>query len=315
MLAIGFFDNEVGMELRQLATFRAVATTLSFTRSASALGYAQSSVTAQIQALEEELSVRLFDRLGSRVVLTEAGRRMLPFAERILDMADAARLALSESEEPAGPLAICAPETLWTYRLPSLLRKLQSDYPGISLALRPSHGSMLDNDLRRMIIDGMVDVAFVLEEPFRTTGLEVEPLLIEPLQILAAPTHPLAGTTRVSPADLEGERLLLTEVGCGYRAMFERTLLAAGVRPMGVLEFSSVEAIKQCLMAGLGVAVLPAIAAEAEVAQGRLAVLRWTERDFQVSTQMIWHKDKWLSPTLRTFLDCARSVITPRALA
>lgn len=297
------------MELRQLQTFRAVATTLSFTRSATALGYAQSSVTAQIQALEEELAVRLFDRLGTRVVLTDAGRRLLPYAEKLLNLADAARLAVSGNEEPAGSLAISATDTLWTYRLPALLRHFQSEYPGVSLALRPSRSGTLDSDLRQSISEGTVDVAFVLEEPFSATGLEVEPLMVEPLFVLAAPAHPLSRSDRVRPIDLAGEQLLLTEVGCGYRGMFERTLVAAGVRPTGVLEFNSVEAIKQCLMAGLGIAVLPAVVAQTEVTQGRLVALRWSEPDFQVSTQMVWHKDKWMSPALLSFLDCARSAL------
>src|SRR5688572_33360569 len=98
------------VELRQLETFRAVATGLSFTRAAAALGYAQSSVTAQIQALEAELGARLFDRLGRRIALTDAGERLLEYADRLLTLAAEARAALVDGAEPAGTLTVGAPE-------------------------------------------------------------------------------------------------------------------------------------------------------------------------------------------------------------
>src|SRR5690606_16915793 len=105
------------MELRQLRTFQRVATTLSFTRAAEELGYAQSSVTAQVRSLEDELSVRLFDRLGRQVSLTDAGQRLLEYATRLLNLAEEARLAVTESGEPSGQLVVAAPETLSSYRL------------------------------------------------------------------------------------------------------------------------------------------------------------------------------------------------------
>src|SRR2546421_3651462 len=105
------------MDLRQLNTFRLVATTLSFTRAAAALSYAQSSVTAQIQSLEDELGVQLFDRLGRRVALTDAGLRLLRYADRLLDLAEEARAAVADGGDPLGSLCISAPETLCIYRL------------------------------------------------------------------------------------------------------------------------------------------------------------------------------------------------------
>src|SRR5436305_2708758 len=112
------------MELRQLETFRMVAGQLSFTRAATALGYAQSSVTAQIQALESELGVALFDRLGRHVALTESGQRLLEYAERLLSLAEEARTALADGAEPTGTLTVGAPETALTYRLPRVLQRL-----------------------------------------------------------------------------------------------------------------------------------------------------------------------------------------------
>jgi DNA-binding transcriptional LysR family regulator len=298
------------MDLRQLATFRMVATTLSFTRAAAALNYVQSSVTAQIQALEEELGVPLFDRLGKRVALTDAGKRLLWYAEKLLTLADEARVAVTSDTEIMGTLTISAPETLCTYRLPALLRQMRERFPGVRLLFRP----LPPIELRRSVVEGLIDVAFLLDVPFQAGGLTVEPLIYEPLVLIAPANHRLACAGAVHPADLEGEPVLLTEAGCAYRRLFERSLSRAGVYPASTLEFGSVEAIKQCVMAGIGLSVLPAIVAAADIAQGRLVTLNWTEPGFGVLTQMAWHRDKWQSPALSAFLAMSRELLcTPQA--
>lgn len=293
------------MELRHLATFRTLATTLNFTRAAVLLGYAQSSVSAQIQELEADLGVRLFERLNKRIMLTDEGYRLLVYAEKLLDLAEEARSALSTTEQPAGAVTISAPETLCTYRLPPLLQRFRATFPQIQVHFRP----LPVPDLRRSVLEGRVDVAFVLEEPLRATGLIVEPLLRERLLVLAPPDHPLAHSTRVTPADIEGEPVLLTEVGCSYRNLFKRALSGVGVYPTTNLELTSVEAIKQCVMLGMGITVLPEVAVQQEVTQGRLVALPWSEPNFEVVTQMLWHRDKWQSLALKSFLSLTREIL------
>ena len=195
------------MELRQLETFKAVAANLSFTRAASALGYAQSSVTAQVQVLEAELGVRLFDRLGRRIVLTDAGERLLAYADRILGLAEEARAALADGAEPAGSLTVGAPETVMTYRLPRLLQQFRGRFPRVRLVFRPTPNA----ELQRAIAEGSLDVGFGLGEPILAHGLSVELLGADALAVVAPPGHPLASAERVAPADLQRETLLLGE--------------------------------------------------------------------------------------------------------
>jgi DNA-binding transcriptional LysR family regulator len=299
------------VDLRQLATFQAVATTLSFTRAALALNYAQSSVTAQIQALEEELGVPLFDRLGRRVALTAAGQRLLVYAGRILTLADEARDAVAGDREPSGPLTVCVSETLTTYRLPPLLRTLRERYPKVRLLVRVLPVADIVPALR----DGALDAALLLSEDAQPADMRAEPLLREPLLVVASPSHPLAQAASVSPADLDGEPLLLTETGCSYRARFERMLAQSGARPDSTLEFGSVEAIKQCVMAGMGIAVLPRMAVRAEIERGQLAALRWSEPDFAVTTHLLWRAGKWHSPALAAFFALARELLADPAYA
>lgn len=295
--------------MRQLRTFRAVATTLSFTRAAAELGYVQSSVTAQIQALERELGVPLFDRLGRRVVLTDAGRRLLEYAGRIMELEERARAEVSGNEEPSGSLTISATETHCTYRLPPVLSGYRTRYPAVRLVLRPSPVGALDAGLRRDLAEGVVDLTFVLEEPIGPVeNLVVEPLVAEPALVVAPLDHPLADKPEVDAADLQGEAILLTEEGCAYRRLFQQALSRTTVHGATILEFSSVEAIKQCAIAGTGIAVLSAVSVQKELAEGRLVELPWTGPSFGVVTQMVRHRDKWLSPALNSFLELTREL-------
>jgi DNA-binding transcriptional LysR family regulator len=292
------------VEHRQLRIFRVLARTLSFTRAAAELGYVQSNVTAQVQALERELGVRLFDRLGRRVVLTDAGRVLLRYAEKILDLSEEAREAVTGGGEPAGTLMVGAAPSLSAYRLPRLLRSFGARFPRVRLSFRPTPHA----ELGSRVAHGSLDVAFLMAEV----------LSEEPLVVLAPPDHPLAGSARVAPADLEGEQILLTEPGCNYRLMFESELEEAGTTPSAALEFDGVEAVKQCVAAGMGFAMLPAVTVEAELERGEVAALRWAGREHAIPVQMIRHKDKWVSPALAAFLEISRETISvdkPRAVA
>jgi DNA-binding transcriptional LysR family regulator len=303
------------LELRQVRTFRVVAEELSFSRAAARLGYVQSSVSAQVAALERELGVRLFDRLGRRISLTEAGSVMLTYSRELLILAGEAREAVvdagADAGEVTGALTVSAPETLLTYRLPRLLATFHERHPKVRLSVRPSAIGRLVGSMRRAVDEGRVDVAFVLDGAVEAAGLLVEPLIGEGVTVIAPSDHVLVSSASVAPQDLSGESVLLPEApesGCAYRGQFERQLGERGVVPQERMEFQSIEAVKQCVAAGMGVSVLISVAVEAEIEDGRLAALRW-EEPFEVFTQMVWHEKRWKSPALRAFLETAREVL------
>jgi DNA-binding transcriptional LysR family regulator len=299
------------MEFRQLATFRMVAETLSFSRTAQALNYVQSSVTAQIQALEEELGVRLFDRLGKRVALTDAGARLLPYAEKLLNLSEEARGVVVGGAIPTGTLTITAPETICTYCLPEVLRRFRKRYPQVRLMFRP--GSFADT--RRSVSEGEVDVGFVIDEPQTSSALHIEVLAPAPLHLLVSPDHHLAGRTEVRSLELENEQFLLTEAGCAYRNLLERGLNEAGLRIFTHLAFEGIESIKQCTIAAMGIAFLPAMTVRHELETGSLVTLNWENQQFSAVVQMLWHKDKWLSPALHAFLEIAREALQSQEMS
>jgi DNA-binding transcriptional LysR family regulator len=158
----------------------------------------------------------------------------------------------------------------------------------------------------------------VLDEPLaertQSADLAVETLVAEEVSVVAPTSHALASSSAVLVHDLRGETVLLPEApesGCAYRGQFERQLGSAGVVPPKKMEFQSIEAVKQCVAAGMGVSVLPSVAVDAELKVGTLAALRWSE-PFEVLTQMSWHEARWMSPALRAFLEAAREVFSAR---
>ncbi|RIX52159.1 LysR family transcriptional regulator [Paenibacillus nanensis] len=292
------------MELRQLNTFCTVASTLNFSRAAEALNYVPSNVTMQIKALEDELGVRLFDRLGKQLVLTAAGKSFLFHVQSVLNKLDEARGAVHDSEHLSGTLTISANEVLCAYRLPAVFRLFRSRHPGVRLIFH----SVANQHLKQALFEGTADVVFMLDERIRSSGLAVEPLVEETFRLFAAPDHPLAARTALQLEDFHGEVFLTNAKGCTYRTMFDRGFEKEGIDSITYLEFQNAEAIKQCAMAGIGIAFLPEITVKAEVERGELVALPWHIPDLRVYTQMLWHKDKWLSPIMLSFIEAAREV-------
>jgi DNA-binding transcriptional LysR family regulator len=300
------------MELRELAAFREVARQLSFSQAATRLGYVQSTISAQIQSLERDLGTQLFDRLGRSVSLTDAGRALLPHAEQMLELASSAQADVAQTMaregELAGTITVSAPESLLTYRLPAVLSRFRALAPAVTIDLKPTPIGRFRGSARRAVAEGLVDVAFVLDTPLRIPGFRAEPLAREDISVIAAPNHPLAATKRAGPRDLDGEVVLLPEApdsGCAYRGQFERQLADGHVTPRDSLEFASIETVKQCVVAGMGVSALLSVAVDADVAAGNLVRLAWGE-PFEVYTQVVWNERRSLTPAMIAFVESAR---------
>ncbi|MEW5773887.1 MAG: LysR family transcriptional regulator [Thermodesulfobacteriota bacterium] len=290
------------MDLTHLQTFLAVAGRLSFRRAAEALHYAPSTVSAQVKALEEELGAALFERLGRRVLLTEAGRRLLPHARRMADLAAEARSCLGAGGAAPGELCVRISETLGLHCLPAVLARFRRGFAAVRLTLLTASGLGLGRDLRQ----GATDLALILGEADLDPGLSVEVLGRAHLRVMAAPGSDLAGRGRVGAAGLAGRDLVLTPHVWGLRRGLEQAILAAGVRPSGVVECGSLELVKRCVAAGLGVGFAPDFALEAEAARGELEALDWADGRLDVPVLLARNADRDPSPAARAFTAAAR---------
>ncbi|WP_262704353.1 MULTISPECIES: LysR family transcriptional regulator [Streptomyces] len=292
------------MELKHLNTYLTVARHMSFTRAAQELDYVQSSVTAHIKALETDLGVPLFERLGRRVTFTDAGRELLPHAQQLIHQAERARDAVqgigADPRTLRGTLRIAAPESLCAHLLPPVLRALMDQFP----LLRVTFGPADRNSLLTSLGDGTLDAGFLLEERLTAPMATAELLARQELTLITHPAHPLLKRSSVHTADLAHETLLLIEAGCAQRDVMERELHQAAIQP-ATMEFVSIEALKRCAAAGLGIALLPQAAVSGELIRGEVAALPWSTKPV-LGIHYLIHKDRRPTTVLTTLADLAR---------
>ncbi|MDT8900004.1 LysR family transcriptional regulator [Anaeroselena agilis] len=291
------------MEFRQLKTFAAIAQLGSFVQAADALGYAQSTITNHVQTLESELGVRLFERLGHRVILTAQGKTLLPYAEQVIKLTAEAAKVVDDPAIPQGALTIGTNESLGAYRLPAVLKEYRAAYPKVELILKFVNCDVIFDDLRK----GKIDVGVIINNKVREDDLVAETICQEQMLFLAAPDHPLARQETAGPDDLARACVILTETGCSYRLTMEKIFKDSRATPQSTLEASSIETIKQLIMLGLGISMLPRFTVEKELSEGRIRAIRWGGPIPDYTVQLLYHKDKWLSPSLGAFLQTVRS--------
>jgi DNA-binding transcriptional LysR family regulator len=287
------------VELKALRTFREVATTLNFTRAAERLNYAQSAVTAQIQALERELGQPLFRRLGRRVELTAAGTTLERYAARMTDL-EAEALHALRSEVRAETLRIGTAESLCTYRLPAIVQALRKRHPDVNIVVEVSECGLVRDGL----LAGRHDVGLFIDDRRNYEGLTTHDFGPEEFVLIAQHGSPLEGKSTIRPHDLADETVLVLEPTCSYRVALETFLARAGRRRSATLEFNSIEAVKQCVTAGIGVALLPRFTLERELAAGAYAVLPIALHT-NLSIVLSYRNDKWLTPAIAAFAELA----------
>ncbi|SFM33869.1 DNA-binding transcriptional regulator, LysR family [Gracilibacillus orientalis] len=270
------------MELRHLITFKTIVDVDGFKKAADKLGYAQSSVTAHIKELEEELEKPLFDRLGRKTILTQAGRDFYPYAIEIIDLYAKSKSVVSEGEEPSGPLTIGASESLMVHWLPELIMEFAQKYPKVELTLK----SLQYENLTSQLKSGDIDIAMLVEMPhWQVNELQIDQIREERLCFITS------GDKR--------ERMLVTEYRCGWRPIIEDYIKKTDTS-MSRIELPSLEAIKKSVMCGLGVSMLPYFVVKDELNKGKLEEIKQSISQLGIYTAV--HKDKWLSKNMKAFL-------------
>ena len=248
------------MELRHLEYFVAVAEELSFTRASRRLHVVQSGVSSAIQGLERELGAALFDRDRHRVTLTEAGRALLPEARATLAAAQAAADAVAETTAGLrGTLSIGTMISIGPVGLPVLLGRFHEQHPGVLVKLRVMPGGSAE--LASEVISGGLDLALLTLPGEAPAGLAVRPLAQEPLMLVCAAKHPLAGKTSVPLEALAEEAFIDFPAGWGTRAIVDRAFAAAGIDRQVSFEVGDYATAAGLAGNGLGVAFVPTSAA------------------------------------------------------
>lgn len=290
------------MNLKHLQTFLTLSEIKNFTKTADYLHYAQSNVTTQIQQLEEELNVKLFERIGKSVTLTSEGEDLIPYANKILALTKDIRLKLTGQN--TGRISIGASESICIYRLPEIIKSFQIAYPAVELYLH-----VLDSDDFTPYLDNnMIDLAFILDTKISAPDIRTALQINEAIGLFSIPGHPLAQKPLVSVRDFADQRLILTGKDCCYRKKFESELFHEGITPKIVLETGSLHVIKQTVLSGLGICLLPQLAVQKELDHGTLVKINYLT-NYNISSQLIFHKDKWISQNLNNLITFIQQMI------
>jgi len=289
---------------RRLQVFHAVAKHLSFTRAAETLFMTQPAVTFQIKQLEEQLSTRLFDRAQGRIALTPAGRLAFEYAERILALSTELHTRLKEmGGQAAGLLCIGASMTIGEYVLPQLIGKFKARFPAVVPTLFVGNSEAV----QERVAERTLDLGFIEGDSHLST-LQNEVCCEDELQVVCAPSHPLATQAGALPASLTQYPYISREAGSGTRAVIDRYLQQAGVSPESmdvVVELGSPEALKGLVATGLGFAIMSRVIAAKELQLGQLVQVPLRPpliRNFSV----VYPKERFHSRLVAAFLQFAK---------
>jgi len=266
------------MDLAELRIFTAVVREGGVTRAAERLHRVQSNVTTRIRQLEEKLGTELFIRDGKRLHLTPSGKVLLGYADKLLALADEARTAVHDPR-PRGLFRLGAMESTAAVRLPGPLNRFSRLYPGVTLELRTGNPEVL----ARAILAGELDAAFVAE-PIADAPFEKMSAFVEEPVIVSASTHALIGKNGAPHA------VLVFENGCPHRRRLEQWFARRGEMPKRIIELGSYHAMLGCVLAGMGIALLPESVLATFPERRRLTIHRLPRGENRYETLLIWRK-------------------------
>ena len=287
------------MDSRSLNTFIQVAETNSFTRAGEILGYSQPTISFQIKQLEGELGIQLFDRIGHTVSLTEGGREVLAYAQRICHMMQEMAQGASKKFEPNGNVNIGLADSLCTPMIVNKFAEFREKFPLVSMRLT----SMGTADLYRMLDHNEVDIICTMDEPIYDTTYIMAHEERVAVHFICSVQNPLAQQENVSVEQLLKHSFFLTEKGMSYRRCMDEKLARRGLEIQPALEMSNADLLCKLVEEDAGISFLPDYVTERAVQKGRIVRLKVEDfEDVEVSMQMVYHRNKWVSLPMKAMI-------------
>lgn len=295
------------MEFRNIVTFLKVAELKNFSKAAEKLGYSQSAVTVQIQQLEKELGVSLFERIGKGVALTESGQDFVFYANEILNTTRQAVEAVRNHggrpggrKEITGILRVGSVESVSTALLPGILMAFHRICPKVEIVVHTAKRDALIAEIK----ENSLDLFLTLEKKVEYPGL-VRRLLCEEEIIFIAPEKMVPKTGRIPLKDMVRMPFVLTEQGESYRYELDRVLAEQEFQIRAQLEIGNTETIVHMVEAGFGVSFLPHYSAVKALEEGTVSRVETELLPLSMWLQLYYHKNKWISPQMEAFLSVA----------
>ena len=287
------------MELRNLITFIHVAELGSFTKTAEQLGYSQSTVSFQIKQLEDELGCLLFERINHTITLTERGHELVSYAHSIRTLTEDFKENLNKEDAYSGHIHIVTPDSICEEMITSHYIDFHEKYPSISV--RFSTGDT--THMLEMLDHNEADAIITLDHRMYNKDYVIakeEPLS---MHFVANARSRFAVVKNLSVRDLVNEQFILTEYGQGYRKVFDRELAKKSLEITPSLEIGRTDIITSVLAEHDMISFLPDFVTKDLVAEGKLCYLNICDVNIEIWKQLIYHKNKWLSRSLKVFIE------------
>ena len=282
------------MDLRRFITLKTVVEEGSFLRASQKLCCTQSTVTFHIQQLEQELSVQLFEKIGRRMCLTSEGKRLMPHIHDLTRVMASIRQSAHQDAQPSGDLRVATGETLLAYKMPQVLQRFKQRAPNVRLSLQ----SLNCYVIRDALLDDEVDLG-VFYRVGNDEALEMLSLGEQSLALVASPALQDVDFTQHILCSF-----IINEPQCIFRQRFESLLRKRQITLENTIELWSIESIKQCVSANLGVSFLPRFTVEKELHSGELIELPFSEKPELITALCAHHAGKVVSPAIRVFMEC-----------
>lgn len=296
------------MELRAIETFLKVASLQNFSKAAQQLGYSQSAVTVQIQKLEKELELPLFERIGKRVYLTEKGKEFVPYANDMMKAAQAAlEFSREEEQSPRGKLRIGGVESVCTALLPGLLLEFYRKCPAVEVVIR----SGPTRELVQLMESNELDLVLTLDEHLHRPELKRVVDQAEEIIFVSSPRQLPEGP--VALPRLCSQPFILTETGAAYRYELEQMLADRELTIQPILEIGNTETIINLLKKGIGVSFLPRFTVEEELRSHMLHQIPTELPPVSMYHQLLYHKSKLVTKQMTVFMDLVKAHFARKA--
>ena len=286
------------MELRNLITFIHVAELGSFTRAAEQLGYSQSTISFQIKQLEDELGCLLFERINHTITLTEKGRELVSYAHKICVLTEEFKDGLQSERECEGNIHIVTPDSVCEELIQNYYIDFYKKHPSISIKFTTADTAVMCD----MLDHNEADLIITLDS--HTYQRDYVIAKEEPLSmhfVTNASSH--LSNKKLSIKDIINEPFILTEYGQGYRRVFDRELAKKSLEITPVLEIGRTDIITRLLAEGNMISFLPDFVTRDYIDKGKLCYLNVSDMKIEIWKQLIYHKNKWISKSLKLFID------------
>ena len=287
------------MELKNLISFIHVAELLSFTKAAEELGYSQSTISFQIKQLEDELDCLLFERINHTITLTERGRELVGYAHKVRALTDDFKESLIKEEECRGHIHIVTPDSVCEEMISTHYADFHQKYPNISLKFTTADTAEMFNMLDRNEADAIITLDSHSYQKDYVIAKE-EPLS---MHFVANPKSHFAKKRGLSIRDIVNEPFILTEYGQGYRRVLDKELAKKSLEIIPALEIGRTDIITHVIENNDMISCLPDFVTREKVNAGTLCYLDITDVNIDIWKQLIYHKNKWISQSLKAFIE------------